>query len=86
MHISGKRTTTHCDITAITCDEKGIEKDEVHIGECLDMASFNFHGLNCDKFIAQECENGMRKYGVGACGPRGFYGTYDGTCDHTSPV
>jgi 7-keto-8-aminopelargonate synthetase-like enzyme len=28
--------------------------------------------------MQDECEKTIRKYGVGACGPRGFYGTIDG--------
>lgn len=32
----------------------------------------------CKLLCAQEiCRDTIKKYGVGACGPRGFYGTVD---------
>lgn len=43
--------------------------------DCLNLASLNFLGLLDDRsgeLKAIECIN---KYGVGSCGPRGFYGT-----------
>ena len=38
-----------------------------------DLASRNFLGLS----PGDEPAKAIRRYGVGACGPRGFYGTYD---------
>lgn len=43
----------------------------------LDFATCNFLGLRRDRAIEERCLNTMRTYGLGACGPRGFYGTTD---------
>lgn len=45
--------------------------------ECLNMASHNYLGLLEDKQIEEDSIRSLRKYGVGSCGPRGFYGTVD---------
>lgn len=43
----------------------------------LNFASFDFLGLSGNARVVQSAKEGVRKYGVGSCGPRGFYGTYD---------
>lgn len=43
----------------------------------LDFASFNFLGLSGDQRICEAAHATIAKYGVGSCGPRGFYGTLD---------
>lgn len=45
--------------------------------ECLNMASLNFLGMSGRKDIEETTVKALRKYGVGSCGPRGFYGTVD---------
>ena len=45
--------------------------------ECLDFGSFDFLGLNKDEAVVQSGMEGIRDYGVGSCGPRGFFGTFD---------
>nr|XP_026690315.1 serine palmitoyltransferase 1 [Ciona intestinalis] len=45
--------------------------------ECLNLASMNFLGLLGNERIAEKSSASIRKYGVGACGPRAFYGTVD---------
>ncbi|XP_064617127.1 serine palmitoyltransferase 1-like [Liolophura sinensis] len=45
--------------------------------ECLNMATFNFLGLVNDKSVEDAVVVALKKYGVGSCGPRGFYGTMD---------
>lgn len=45
--------------------------------KCLNMASHNYLGLVEDEEIQQAAMKSLRKYGVGSCGPRGFYGTVD---------
>lgn len=45
--------------------------------ECLDFGSFDFLGLNKDEAVVQSGMGGIRDYGVGSCGPRGFFGTFD---------
>nr|CAB3266547.1 serine palmitoyltransferase 1 [Phallusia mammillata] len=44
---------------------------------CNNFASMNFLGLNGHARIQEQAQNCIEKYGVGACGPRGFYGTFD---------
>lgn len=43
----------------------------------VNLASINFLGLIGNEQVAKVCEAVMEKYGCGACGPRGFYGTTD---------
>lgn len=43
----------------------------------INLASFNFLGINNDKRLLEKAIAGVRKYGVGTCGPPGFYGTLD---------
>ena len=43
----------------------------------LDFASLDFLGLAGDPSISKAAEAAIAKYGVGSCGPRGFYGTID---------
>lgn len=45
--------------------------------DCLNMATHNYLGLLEDKAIEEASIRSLRKYGVGSCGPRGFYGTVD---------
>ncbi|CAG5089431.1 Oidioi.mRNA.OKI2018_I69.PAR.g12214.t1.cds [Oikopleura dioica] len=45
--------------------------------ECLDFGSFDFLGLNKDEAVVQSGMEGIKDYGVGSCGPRGFFGTFD---------
>ena len=53
--------------------------DHVMVGghQCVNCASTNFLGIQGDPDITGLCEKAMDKYGVGSCGPRGFYGTFD---------
>ena len=44
-------------------------KDVLHAARC------NYLGLSGSPKINKVGEEAMRKYGVGSCGPRGFYGT-----------
>uniref|UniRef100_A0A8C1TDR0 Serine palmitoyltransferase 1 n=1 Tax=Cyprinus carpio TaxID=7962 RepID=A0A8C1TDR0_CYPCA len=43
--------------------------------ECINFASFNFLGLLDSERLKALLS--LKKYGVGTCGPRGFYGTFD---------
>ncbi|XP_053675155.1 serine palmitoyltransferase 1 [Anopheles nili] len=45
--------------------------------ECINLATHNYLGLAEDENIKQAAIKSLRKYGVGSCGPRGFYGTVD---------
>ncbi|XP_050402480.1 serine palmitoyltransferase 1 [Patella vulgata] len=44
---------------------------------CINMATMNFLGMVANKTIEDEAVRCIKKYGVGSCGPRGFYGTMD---------
>lgn len=44
---------------------------------CLNLASNNYLGLLEDENIRENAIKSIKKYGVGSCGPRGFYGTLD---------
>jgi len=41
------------------------------------LASYNFLGIINDKRLLEKAIAGVNKYGVGTCGPPGFYGTLD---------
>ncbi|CAM4730794.1 hypothetical protein PO909_022181 [Leuciscus waleckii] len=45
--------------------------------ECVNFASFNFLGLLDNERVKLKALTSLKKYGVGTCGPRGFYGTFD---------
>eukprot|EP00126_Sphaerothecum_destruens_P011701 Sdes_comp20948_c0_seq1m18570 len=45
--------------------------------EMVNLASFNFLGMIGDPEIQKSALSAIQKYGVGSCGPRGFYGTSD---------
>jgi serine palmitoyltransferase len=45
--------------------------------DCVNFMSYNFLGLAGDTDVLEACKATIRKFGVGACGPRGFYGTLD---------
>lgn len=45
--------------------------------EVVNLASTNYLGLIGSEKIIEACEASVKKYGVGSCGPRGFYGTID---------
>lgn len=45
--------------------------------ECLNLATHNYLGLLENKVILEKALTSLKKYGVGSCGPRGFYGTLD---------
>ncbi|KAL0236280.1 hypothetical protein GEMRC1_002862 [Eukaryota sp. GEM-RC1] len=43
----------------------------------LNFSSLNFFNLATNKSVLSTCASTITKYGVGSCGPRGFYGTMD---------
>jgi hypothetical protein len=76
-------TTTTITTTAPTdpprcpcCSEAG-PRVTVNGKQALNFASLNFLGLASDPAVKARCAATIDKYGVGACGPRGFYGTID---------
>ncbi|CAN1171213.1 Long chain base biosynthesis protein 1 [Linum perenne] len=45
--------------------------------EVVNFATADYLGLTGHEKLLESCTNAMDKYGVGSCGPRGFYGTID---------
>lgn len=45
--------------------------------KCLNLVSHNYLGLTESKEVETVAIRTVRKYGIGSCGPRGFYGTVD---------
>ncbi|KAH7523657.1 hypothetical protein FEM48_Zijuj06G0035200 [Ziziphus jujuba var. spinosa] len=45
--------------------------------DVVNFASANYLGLIGHKKLLDSCTSALEKYGVGSCGPRGFYGTID---------
>ncbi|KAH8112777.1 serine palmitoyltransferase [Phellopilus nigrolimitatus] len=43
----------------------------------INLASYNFAGLAGNEVIKERAIETLRKYGLGSCGPPGFYGTID---------
>ncbi|KAF0984304.1 hypothetical protein FDP41_007481 [Naegleria fowleri] len=46
-------------------------------GKIINFGTNNFLGFIGDRDIIEKCKETVREYGVGSCGPRGFYGTID---------
>lgn len=47
------------------------------IGKTFNLSSANYLGLSQREEIKDACRKTIEEYGVGSCGPRGFYGTID---------
>lgn len=45
--------------------------------DCLNLGTHNYLSLSESAKIEESAVAAVRKYGVGSCGPRGFYGTVD---------
>ncbi|GMI93186.1 long-chain base1, EMBRYO DEFECTIVE 2779, FUMONISIN B1 RESISTANT 11 [Hibiscus trionum] len=45
--------------------------------EVVNFASANYLGFVGHEKLLESCTSSLEKYGVGSCGPRGFYGTID---------
>ncbi|GAA6028215.1 hypothetical protein JCM8097_006921 [Rhodosporidiobolus ruineniae] len=45
--------------------------------QVLNLASANFSGLAGNERLKDKAVTALRRYGVGSCGPAGFYGTFD---------
>ncbi|GET92441.1 serine palmitoyltransferase-like protein [Leishmania tarentolae] len=43
--------------------------------ECLDLATYDFHSFSTMPEVVEVARAAVNAYGVGSCGPRGFYGT-----------
>lgn len=59
----------------------GVKPKLVNTGKTvLNLASYNFTGLAGDERIISRAIDTLRKYGLGSCGPPGFYGTIGMSC------
>ncbi|MEQ2281577.1 Serine palmitoyltransferase 1 [Ameca splendens] len=67
-----KRACYYC----FTCFRPPSHKIIVNGKECINFASFNFLGLLDNERVKEKALMSLKKYGVGTCGPRGFYGTF----------
>lgn len=54
--------------------------------DVVNFASANYLGLIGHKKLHDSCTSALEKYGVGSCGPRGFYGTIDVHLDCESRI
>lgn len=45
--------------------------------DCLNLGTHNYLGLSDNLDIEERAVETIRKYGIGSCGPRSFYGTVD---------
>ncbi|KAK7449824.1 serine palmitoyltransferase component [Stygiomarasmius scandens] len=63
---------------AIIAGPNGPKPKLVNTGKtAYNLASLNFTGLAGNEHIKERAIETLRKYGVGSCGPAGFYGTVD---------
>ncbi|CAL1367315.1 unnamed protein product [Linum trigynum] len=54
--------------------------------EVVNFATANYLGLVGHEKVQESCTAALEKYGVGSCGPRGFYGTIDVHLDCESRI
>ena len=47
--------------------------------KCLNLATHNYLGFAGNEVVEKSAIECIRKFGVGSCGPRAFYGTAGGT-------
>jgi len=45
--------------------------------ECKNFSTISFLNFSNEKELKEACKKTVEKYGVGSCGPRGFYGSID---------
>lgn len=46
-----------------------------HPTQCLDLATYDYHSFSTNEKVVDVARQTVVTYGVGSCGPRGFYGT-----------
>jgi len=45
--------------------------------DCVNFTSYSYLNMGCNEEVKEGCKEIIKTYGVGSCGPRGFYGTMD---------
>ncbi|XP_076246649.1 serine palmitoyltransferase subunit I [Calliopsis andreniformis] len=68
---------THPSLTLRNVTSKAGKRITVNGKDCLNLGTHNYLGLTENNEIEKAAITAVRKYGVGSCGPRGFYGTVD---------
>ncbi|KAH6561505.1 hypothetical protein BASA50_011215 [Batrachochytrium salamandrivorans] len=63
--------------THVLSSAAGLKVKSADGKERLNCASFNFLGVMNSEAVKDKAILALRKYGVGSCGPPGFYGTID---------
>ena len=67
---------TELESVAVIAGPNGAKPRLVSTGKTVtNLASLNFTGLAGNEGIKQRAVEILRKYGLGSCGPPGFYGT-----------
>jgi serine palmitoyltransferase len=61
----------------IVTGQVGLKVKTLDGKERLNFASYNFLGIMNSESVKEKAIKALRTYGVGTCGPRGFYGTLD---------
>ncbi|CAG8699419.1 13044_t:CDS:2, partial [Ambispora leptoticha] len=63
--------------TPVIIGPPGLKPKLANGSTVINLASFDFLGLSNNEKIKEKAIETLRGYGVGACGPPGFYGTLD---------
>ncbi|KIL66694.1 hypothetical protein M378DRAFT_74949 [Amanita muscaria Koide BX008] len=72
------QTQHELDVLPIVAGGNGPKPKLVNTGKTVtNLTSLNFTGLAGNEFFKQRATETLRKYGLGSCGPPGFYGTLD---------
>jgi len=70
-------TDTQRDSEIPTVQSTGSTKMIINGKKCTNLMTTNFLGFVGHPALQEEAIEAVHKYGVGSCGPRGFYGTID---------
>ena len=57
--------------------QSGTHKAVINGKQVTNLLSGDFLGFSSDQKMQEAAQQTIEKYGVGSCGPRGFYGTFD---------
>ncbi|XP_076228718.1 serine palmitoyltransferase subunit I [Nomia melanderi] len=69
--------TSHPSLNPRCITSKAGKRIVINGKDCLNLGTHNYLGLVENNEIEKAAIATVRKYGVGSCGPRGFYGTVD---------
>ncbi|XP_025405560.1 serine palmitoyltransferase 1 isoform X2 [Sipha flava] len=58
-------------------ESKASDRVVINGQTCINFATHNYYNFFDNKSIENRVIEAVNKYGVGSCGPRGFYGTFD---------